>query len=129
MKGLCGLTDGPPHTMSAHQLAISWLDGRWDGEHWREQEVEWSAPDGSFMYRAVEVDLDYQMGYLFQVTAPDGRSVDHLALFVRHGRHPEKGWNFDVEWHCRPLVDRTEPGAWTSTAHHWFIDWVSARSS
>lgn len=129
MKGLCGLTDGPPHTMSARQLATSWLDGRWDGERWREQEVEWSAPDGSFMYRVVEVDLDYQMGYLFQVTAPDNGSVDHLAVFVRHGRHPVKGWNLDVEWHNRPLADNTRPGRWSTTAHHWFVDWVSARSS
>lgn len=114
--------------MSAHQLAISWLDGRWDGEHWREQEVEWSASDGSFMYRVVVVDMDYLMAYLFHVTAPDGGSVDHLAVFVRHGRHPVKGWNLDAEWHQHPLRGPEGAGEWATAGHHWFVDWVAQRS-
>lgn len=128
MSSLGGLTEGPPHTLSAHQLVVAWLDGYWDGERWREQETEWAAADGSFMYRTVVVDLDYEMGYLFHVTAPDGRTVDHLAAFVRHGKHPTKGWNVDVDWHRVPLTDRSGLRGWAAAGHHWFVDWVSART-
>jgi len=115
-----GLTDGPPAVLSGTQLAHQWLDGG--------REPEWRASDGSAVYRFAVIDFDYLMGYLLRVTAPKTGVVDLLAVFVRHGRHPDRGWDLDAEWHQVPRRFFDGDPEWLADGHHWFVDWTFGRA-
>lgn len=121
-----GLTDGPPNPLSARQLAHAWLDAP-TGDLAGPGPAEWRASDGSDVYRFAVIDLDYEMAYLLRVYSPESETVDMLAVFVRHGRHPVKGWNVEVEWWRHPVAFGDQDGVWLAAGHHWFVDWALGR--
>lgn len=121
-----GMTDGPPAVLSAHQLAHAWLDAPTTEQGY--PPWEWRASDGSNVHHYCMVDLDYHMAHLLRVTAPDNDTVDMLAVYVRHGRHPVKGWNLDVAWWQHPVPFFDQSREWLTKAHHWFVDWTFAHS-
>lgn len=116
-----GLTDSEPSTLTATQLSSRWLDA--------DAPPEWRAPDGSDIYRYCLIDLDYKMGYLLRVYSPESETVDMLAVFVRHGRHPVKGWNLELAWWMQPVDFGDQTGEWIKSAHDWFVGWTFGRAS
>lgn len=114
-----GMTDGPSAVLTTTALVSMWLDAEAPGE--------WQAPDGSAVYRFAFIDLDYQVAYLLRVVSPETSTADMVAVFVRHGRHPVKGWNLDTEWWMRPVPFFDQDNTWLRHAHEWFVRWVFAR--
>lgn len=116
-----GITDNPPYVLTASQIVSHYLDdGNPDGK----------LSDGSQWYVVTIIDHDYLMGHLLSIYTPWSNSVDWIAAFVRHGRHPDKGWDFDCEWRSGPmnLLDNDRPYAEVEqAAMHWFVDWTAER--
>jgi hypothetical protein len=110
-----GITDNPPHTLTASQLAGAWLDAG--------SPPEWKASDGSDVYRFALVDLDYEMSYLLRVASPETGTVDMLDLYVYHGKGP-KGWDLRTNWHYDSRPFFSQDNAWLLRHHHQFIDWT-----